>query len=207
MKHLRREYGQTTLSEEHLLRDPFEQFGAWFRDCMESGVPEPNAMVLSTVSATGQPSSRMVLLKEFNSDGFVFFTNYLSQKSQDIDTNPAVSLLFFWGQRERQVRLEGTAYKIAGEASDEYFYSRPPMSQAGAIASPQSQEIPDRDLLEKRFLALQSSGEPLMRPVHWGGYVVRPNYFEFWQGRENRLHDRFAYRLENEGWRIARLAP
>lgn len=189
------------------MRDPFDQFEAWFRDCMERGVQEPNAMVLSTVSATGQPSSRMVLLKEFNPDGFVFFTNYLSQKSRDIDANPAVSLLFFWGQLERQVRLEGTTCKIADEASDEYFFSRPVLSQAGAIASPQSQEIPDRTSLEKRFLDLQSSEEPLIRPTHWGGYVVRPHYFEFWQGRENRLHDRFAYRKVPEGWRIARLAP
>lgn len=207
MKDLRREYTQSILEHEHLLADPVEQFQEWFRACIEHGMPEPNSMVLSTVSRDGKPSSRVVLLKEVNESGFVFFTNYNSRKSQDIDSHPAVSLLFFWEAMERQVRIEGTAYKIPEAESDEYFYSRPLLSQMGSVVSPQSKIIEDRSVLEEALQQLKNANLAVKRPAHWGGFVVQPEYFEFWQGRESRLHDRFAYSKSDQEWLVARLAP
>lgn len=207
MKDLRKEYTRSILENEHLLADPIEQFQEWFRACISQGMPEPNSMVLSTVSSEGKPSSRVVLLKEVNESGFVFFTNYHSRKSQNIDSNPAVSLLFFWEALERQVRIEGNAYKIPEAESDEYFYSRPLLSQMGSVVSPQSKIIENRSVLEDAMKNLIDANATVKRPSHWGGYIVIPAYFEFWQGRESRLHDRFAYSKSDQEWLIARLAP
>ncbi|MBK8954809.1 MAG: pyridoxamine 5'-phosphate oxidase [Saprospiraceae bacterium] len=207
MKDLRREYTQSILENEHLLADPVEQFQEWFRQCVEGGVQEPNCMVLSTVSPDGKPSSRVVLLKEIKDSGFVFFTNYNSRKSVEMERQPAVSLLFFWESMERQVRIEGKAVKIPESESDEYFYSRPLLSQIGAMVSPQSKVIHDRSELENELQNVLENHVPVKRPAHWGGFIVQPDYFEFWQGRENRLHDRFAYTLSSSNWLVARLAP
>lgn len=207
MKDLRREYTQFILEHEHLLADPIEQFQEWFRACIQHGMPEPNSMVLSTVSQDGKPSSRVVLLKEVTDRGFVFFTNYHSRKGTEILAQPSVCLLFFWEAMERQVRIEGKASKIPEAESDEYFYSRPLLSQMGSVVSPQSQIIENRAVLEHALENLAESSNAVKRPAHWGGFIVIPEYFEFWQGRESRLHDRFAYLLSEDEWNIVRLAP
>lgn len=206
----RKEYRQNELSEENLEKDPFRQFAHWFAAAEAAGMWEPNAMALATANRAGQPSVRMVLLKEFDERGFVFYTNYLSRKGKELAENPHAALLFWWGPLHRQIRIEGSVARVSAAESDAYFASRPPGSQIGAVVSQQSAVIPNRRVLEERFQALeeQAAGGPIPRPEHWGGYRLAPNRFEFWQGRENRLHDRFEYRLEqNNRWQIVRLSP
>ncbi len=207
MKSLRKEYVKSTLDLSDLHQDPIEQFQKWFRDSIAHDQSEPNAMILSTVNEEGRPSSRVVLLKEVNATGLIFFSNYLSRKSVELSANPFASLLFYWDVLERQVRIEGQVEKIPDEDSEQYFFSRPVMSQVGAIVSPQSQVIPDRAFLETRFHEMMKQPEHIKRPEHWGGFCLKPDYFEFWQGRESRLHDRFAYRSNSQSWKIERLAP
>ncbi|CCQ61059.1 pyridoxamine 5'-phosphate oxidase [Crocosphaera watsonii] len=207
---LRENYTRNGLTRDDLKTDPFKQFEKWFQEATEAELPEPNAMSLATASATGEPSIRTVLLKYFGEDGFVFFTNYESKKAQQIEENPHVALLFLWLPLERQVKIQGTATKIPTAESLNYFTSRPRGSQLGAWCSAQSSVISSRKLLEMKFEELKykfQHGEiPL--PSFWGGYRVKPKRFEFWQGRPNRLHDRFSYTLKEETtWEIARLAP
>jgi pyridoxamine 5'-phosphate oxidase len=207
---LREEYTRNGLTKKDLALDPFEQFETWFQQASEAELSEPNAMSLATVSGKGEPSIRTVLLKYFDKKGFVFFTNYESRKAQQIEENPHVALLFLWLPLERQVKIQGTASKISTAESLNYFTSRPRGSQLGAWCSAQSSVISSRKLLEMKFEELKykfQHGEiPL--PSFWGGYRVTPKQFEFWQGRPNRLHDRFSYTLTNEAtWDIHRLAP
>lgn len=208
LRDIRKQYQYAALTEEHASQNPFSQFDNWLSAAVNSEEAEPTAMVLSTVDADMQPHSRVVLLKEFTENGFVFFTNYEGNKSQQIASNAKVSLLFFWQGQERQVRITGVAEKIDAAASDDYFYSRPVESRIGAWASPQSQPIETYDILAQRFDAFKKQfGENIPRPPHWGGFVVKPTTFEFWQGRPNRLHDRLYYTQQNQNWKIERLAP
>ncbi len=206
---IRKEYLLKEFDESHLVADPFNQFKLWFKEAIESEVNEPNAMMLATASANGQPHARIVLLKGFDHEGPVFFTNYQSDKGEQIKENNKVALTFFWPELERQVRIEGTATQIHPEQSDEYFYSRPIGSQIGAHVSPQSKVIVNRMFLEVRVREFEKlfSEQPLLRPEHWGGYLVKPHLFEFWQGRSSRLHDRFLFSRKGTGWQIERLAP
>jgi pyridoxamine 5'-phosphate oxidase len=206
---LRREYGDQGLDVPDLVADPVEMFRLWLDDTVESGLHEPNAMVVTTVSDQGRPSARMVLLKAVD-EGFVFYTNYDSRKGQDLAANPAVSLLFPWHDLQRQVRVEGTASRVSAEESEAYFASRPRGSQLGAWASPQSQEVSSRAELEELYDGVEqrfADEESLPLPPQWGGYRVRPEVVEFWQGRKGRMHDRLVYRREGEGWSTVRLAP
>lgn len=204
---MRADYMAGDFSESNAYPSPMQQFALWFEEALQNGIPEANAMVLSTVSEGGKPSSRVVLLKEFTETGFVFFTNYNSRKGHEIASNPYASLNFWWGPLERQIRINGKLEKISAEDSDTYFYSRPIGSQVGAMISPQSQVISSREWLEQQFIAQQLKGE-LQRPQHWGGYILVPEEFEFWQGRSNRLHDRLSYILAADNtWQIRRLAP
>jgi len=208
MQHLRREYTKLTLAESSSLSDPVDQFRDWFNDAVNSGITEPNAMALATVSPDGMPSVRMVLLKEVVNGAFVFFTNYDSRKGIHLSNNPKASLLFYWSELERQVRIEGKVERTAESYSDDYFKSRPTESRAGAIISHQSAVIPSRELLEEKLKEhLQSGRDNLSRPAYWGGYMLRPVLMEFWQGREHRLHDRIQYRMKDSGWIRERLAP
>jgi pyridoxamine 5'-phosphate oxidase len=210
---LREEYRRAGLTREQLAADPFEQFERWFQEACRAEVAEPNAMILSTVSAAGRPAQRTVLLKYFDRQGLVFFTNYQSRKAQHIGENPAVSLLFLWLPLERQVEIQGRAEKVPTAESLTYFTSRPRGSQLGAWCSQQSEVITSRTLLELKFDEIRrkfASGQiPL--PSFWGGYRVVPERLEFWQGRPNRLHDRFAYSRQTgdgaDNWSIHRLAP
>jgi pyridoxamine 5'-phosphate oxidase len=207
---IRREYQLQTLSEEDLAADPLEQFGRWWEDAVRSEIDEVNAMTLATASPNGRPSARIVLLKEFTTDGFVFFTNYESHKGRELAENPQACLVFFWKELERQVRISGPVEKISAGASDAYFLSRPAESRLGAWASPQSRVIASRTQVEQALLRYQKQfgEETITRPPHWGGYVVRPETVEFWQGRPNRLHDRFLYTpVDGTGWKVERLAP
>ena len=207
---LRRNYALQSLHETDVLPDPFAQFARWFEEAAKSQLPEPNAMTLTTASPDGRPSARTVLLKGFDIQGFVFYTNYESRKGRDLAVNPQAALLFTWLELERQIRIEGTVEKISAEESLAYFQSRPLGSQIGAWASPQSQVISDRGILENRSAQLQAEyagADALPLPPFWGGYRLRPDCLEFWQGRESRLHDRICYNLENGQWNIQRLAP
>lgn len=206
---IRTDYTKATLSPEEAAENPIDQFRLWFEEAQKAKAQEVNAMNLSTVSADGRPSSRIVLLKDISEEGFVFFTNYNSRKAQQIASNPYVALTFFWPELERQVRIEGRVHKVNAEMSDEYFSSRPRASQLGAWASPQSQEIPGREVLESREKELEDkfAGQPIQRPPHWGGYELIPDQLEFWQGRPSRLHDRLLYRKEQKDWARKRLAP
>ncbi len=205
---IREEYSQKKLTEAKADPNPYKQFSKWWKQALKAAIIEPNAMTLATASADGMPSARIVLLKEFTDKGFIFFTNYDSFKGKQLDENPRASLVFFWKEVERQVRLTGLVEKIPAIESDEYFYSRPAASQVGANASPQSQVIESREWLDKQFKSLSQKKEKIMRPAHWGGYRVRPVVFEFWQGRPGRLHDRLQYTLQEDGgWKIERLAP
>lgn len=206
---LRNEYSKKELRQQDVATDPIEQFKLWFDEALKSEIPEPNAMSLATVDQTGQPSLRVVLLKEVNDKGFVFFTNYQSKKGQSIMHNPLVGLNFFWYDLERQVRIEGSASKIDEALSNDYFHTRPRGSQIGAWISPQSQPISERSFLEKEQTAFEQkfSDKQVPRPEHWGGYLVTPHLVEFWQGRASRLHDRICYRKDAKEWVIKRLAP
>lgn len=207
---LRRNYAMESLSESHIQPDPIAQFNKWFQEALDSSLPEPNAMTLATADKHGRPSARTVLLKSYDQAGFVFYTNYESKKGAELAENPYAALLFTWLELERQIRIEGTVTRVTEDESTAYFQSRPKSSQIGAWASPQSQVIPDRAVLDQNVTALlaqYAEAEVLPKPAHWGGYVVQPELIEFWQGRESRLHDRIQYRLENGGWTIERLAP
>jgi len=201
----RKTYNKFELLESEVKTNPIEQFKLWYQEAKESTIVEANAMTLATATPDGKPSARVVLLKEVKPDGFVFYTNYLSRKGKEINENPHAQILFFWDVLERQVRIEGTLEKLSRAESQIYFDSRPEESRAGAIVSPQSQRVPDRKFLEEKLNALDKSN--LKMPDHWGGYILKPTYIEFWQGRHSRLHDRIFYELENEHWTIGRLAP
>jgi pyridoxamine 5'-phosphate oxidase len=208
---LRKTYAQLSLSEADVLPDAVHQFRAWLDEALAAKLDEPTALTLSTVSALGQPSSRVVLLKGLPDDaGFLFYTNYDSRKGQELAAQPLAALNFFWPGLERQVRVEGRVEQAPAEMSTEYFQSRPRGSQLGAWASPQSQVIGSREELEAREKTVEEEFEgqdPLPRPAHWGGYILRPTLVEFWQGRPSRLHDRIVYEREGNSWKRSRLAP
>lgn len=207
----RKSYEKGELTRETLDENPFQQFRKWFYDVEKAGgVDEANAMTISAIGEDGFPKSRVVLLKSYDENGFVFFTNYESEKGKAIANNPKVCLSFFWPNTERQVIIKGNARKLAANLSDNYFHSRPVGSQLGAIVSNQSEEIPNRGVLENKLKQLEEeySNKPIERPSHWGGIVVEPISFEFWQGRPNRLHDRFLFTIKDKyDWEIKRLAP
>jgi pyridoxamine 5'-phosphate oxidase len=207
---LRRNYSLQILLEKDVAPDPITQFAKWWEEALITEIIEPNAMTLATASSDGMPSARIVLLKGFNENGFVFYSNYKSYKALQLDENPKACLVFFWKEIERQVRIVGLVSKISLPKSDEYFASRPVESRIGAWASPQSQVIENRDWLDKQYdvLIKEIKNNKIDRPPHWGGYVVKPVIVEFWQGRTSRLHDRIQYTLNEEGnWTIERLAP
>jgi pyridoxamine 5'-phosphate oxidase len=205
---LRKSYMKGSLSEEDVQANPVEQFNIWFDQARHAELPEPNAMTLASVDENGKPSARVVLIKEVTQEGFVFFTNYDSRKGQALLTNPHAALLFFWPELERQIRIEGSVEKISDKESDDYFHSRPLDSRIGAWASPQSKVISGRGVLiaNAAEYALKFALNP-PRPPHWGGFRVKPDAAEFWQGRPSRLHDRIRYTLEQNAWKIERLAP
>ncbi|GMQ28661.1 pyridoxamine 5'-phosphate oxidase [Algoriphagus confluentis] len=206
---IRKEYTLKSLDISDVSNDPFRQFTVWFDEAVDSEALEVNAMCLSTLGLDGYPSGRIVLLKGVD-EGFIFYTNYASDKGKEIEQLPKASLTFFWAELERQVRIVGDLEKISESESDSYFFSRPIGSQIGAWTSPQSQRIESREVLAERnkWLEDRFSKEPLIRPPHWGGYRLRPKRFEFWQGRSNRLHDRIGYELNHSGtWKTFRLAP
>jgi pyridoxamine 5'-phosphate oxidase len=206
---LRREYSAQSLMENDIYPDPIRQFDKWWQQAIKSEITEANAMTLATASPDGVPSARIVLLKGFDKDGFVFFTNYKSYKGMQLKENPKACLVFFWKELERQIRITGLVKEVPPKVSDAYFYSRPKGSQIGAWASPQSQVIDSRDWIDSRYLKLSKElKEKIERPPYWGGYIVQPVMIEFWQGRPSRLHDRIQYSLQdNGGWKIERLAP
>ncbi|RMG76475.1 MAG: pyridoxamine 5'-phosphate oxidase [Bacteroidetes bacterium] len=210
LKAMREEFTRAGLSRKDLAASPFVQFEKWFGEANGGGISMPNAMTLATVSATGQPSVRTVLLKFFDERGLVFFTNYESQKAREIAENPKVAVLFFWKELERQVKIAGQAMKVSTAESLKYFLSRPRGSQLGAWVSNQSQVISSRQLLLAKFEEMRRKFEnkEVSLPAFWGGYRIVPTSFEFWQGRENRLHDRFLYQPDGAGgWVVNRLAP
>jgi pyridoxamine 5'-phosphate oxidase len=206
---LRQEYTSAGLDKADVDPDPIVQFDEWFENAVEADLYEPNAMILATATNDGKPSARTVLLKGYDERGFVFYTNYEGRKAKEIEANPACALLFYWGELERQVRIEGRATRLSGQESDAYFASRPPGSRLGAWASEQSHPVEDRSILEERVRALQAEyeGREIPRPPFWGGYRIEPDTIEFWQGRENRLHDRIVYYRSGRGWKIVRLQP
>lgn len=207
--HLRREYSTRGLIEKNAPRDPLSLFQRWFKEALKAKVLDANALAVTTVSSAGRPSSRMVLLKDFSAKGFVFFTNYQSRKGLELKRRPVASLLFFWPQLGRQVRIDGRVQKVTPQESDAYFKTRPRGSQLGAWASEQSRVVENREALEKRMeeLKMRYRGRNVPRPAHWGGYRVIPGSIEFWKGRPNRLHDRLLYRKAGSRWVRTRLAP
>jgi pyridoxamine 5'-phosphate oxidase len=207
---IRKDYRLQTLDEAGVAPDPLQQFGIWWQEALQSEIVEVNAMTLATANEQGIPSARIVLLKGFDERGFVFFSNYESKKAGDLQVNPFASLVFFWKELERQVRISGRVEKVTELESDQYFQSRPEGSRIGAWASPQSTVISSRQVIEEKVEALQASfeGKEIPRPLHWGGYRVVPSSIEFWQGRSSRLHDRIQYTLQSDdNWVIDRLAP
>ncbi len=206
--HLRKDYLKARFDEQDAAADPFDQFQRWFDEALKAELPEANAMTLATASREGRPGARIVLLKGFDRRGFTFFTNYASRKGRELAENANATLLFFWPELERQVRIDGAVDKVAGHESDEYYKVRPLGSRHGAWASTQSAVIPNREVLEERIAQVaREMGEDPPRPPHWGGYRLAPACFEFWQGRPSRLHDRLQYTPHAGAWRIERLSP
>lgn len=204
---LRKNYNSGELIETNLSNNPFKQFEIWLNDALLNEVFEANAMILSTISKLNKPSSRVVLLKDISENGLIFFTNYNSRKGKEIKNNNNVSLVFYWPATERQVRIEGTITKTSAKVSDDYFYSRPIESQAAAISSKQSKVIKSSKVLRNKYEIILKNGN-IKRPLNWGGYIIKPVMFEFWQGRLNRLHDRIQFTLEkNNNWKKERLNP
>ncbi len=208
---VRREYTKTRLSKKSVDKDPIAQVNKWMNEALQANCLEPTAMTVSTVSTQNTPSSRVVLLKGIEDGQFVFFTNYESRKGKQLAKNNSICALFFWSELERQINIEGTVEKLPPEASDTYFHTRPWKSRIGAIISPQSQPIKSRSVIKKAFVleATKHISESVPRPDHWGGYKIKPNRIEFWQGRPNRLHDRilFSQSDDADSWKINRLAP
>lgn len=209
LESIRKEYKFAELTENSIDHNPFNQFETWLNEAINACVNEPTAMSVSTVGTDGFPQTRIVLLKGFNKNGFTFFTNYNSEKGKAIKKNNAVGLHFFWPELERQIRISGYAEKTSDEISDNYFHSRPLLSQIAATVSNQSEKIPSRSFLEKKFETFQNelNNNKPKRPDSWGGYIIKPVKIEFWQGRESRLHDRILYEKFGEIWIISRLAP
>ncbi len=207
---IRKEYKLKSFTETDAESNAIKQFANWWNDAVKSDIDEVNALTLATATKDGKPSARIVLLKGFDENGFVFFTNYESHKGKMIAENPNASMVFFWKELERQIRIEGVIEKVSDKESDDYFFSRPVDSQVGAWASPQSNIINNRNIIEenvKKYEA-QFATSPITRPVHWGGYRLKPQLVEFWQGRPSRLHDRLQYTLKENGeWKMERLAP
>ena len=204
----RREFIAGAISEEDLLESPHLQFMEWMEDAIRSGIPDPNAMSLATADLSGKPSVRIVLLKNASEEGYVFLSNYDSRKGTDLDENPQASIMFFWSGLDRQLRIEGTVSRLPGHLSDELFNSRPRLSQVSAVVSPQSKIVEHRGVLENKFEELSASDDiPISRPSNWGGYILKPHTYEFWQGREHRLHDRIQYINDDGNWKKQRLAP
>jgi pyridoxamine 5'-phosphate oxidase len=207
---MRKNYSKQVLTEQSADPDAIRQFEKWWQEATASEIIEPNAATLATASADGIPSARIVLLKGYSAKGFIFFTNYNSYKGKQLAENPKACLVFFWKELERQVRITGIVEKVTAKESDDYFYSRPAGSQVSAAVSPQSTIVVNREWLENKYTEMEKNmtSNPVKRPEHWGGYLVKPVVIEFWQGRPSRLHDRLEYSLqENGGWKIERLAP
>ena len=206
---LRISYTKDSFSESDLLESPFDQFEKWFSEALKSKVDEPNAMSLATISPDGNPRTRIVLVKDFSKDGLIFYTNYESAKAKGMEVNKAVSVNFVWHPLQRQINIQGFTEKVDRKVSELYFHSRPRGSQLGALVSPQSKVIASRKVLEDRLaeLGAKYKNEPIPLPENWGGIRIVPTRFEFWQGRDNRLHDRFEYILKNDQWSTQRLAP
>lgn len=206
---IRREYGGLNLTREESADNPYTQFDVWFNQVLQSEHSDPTAMALATVDEAGIPDVRIVLLKGIEQGCFLFYTHYDSAKGRHLENNPAAALNFYWPHMARQIRIRGSVHPISGKRSDEYFASRPRASQISAVASPQSQVITDRQFIEQEVDKLEHvyQEQPIPRPESWGGYAVKPNEFEFWQGRDNRLHDRISYRLHKNTWCKRRLAP
>jgi pyridoxamine 5'-phosphate oxidase len=206
---LRHDFSMQSLDEKDANKNPITQFSKWFHEAIDAKVNEPNAMTVCTATPNGKPSARILLLRNFDDNGFVFYTNYNSRKGSEIAENPQAALLFFWPELERQVRIEGKLSKQTAEESDEYFNSRPRTSKLGAWTSAQSKVIKDRQVLDEEYKKQDKAypGENVPRPPHWGGYILNPEMIEFWQGRPSRLHDRLLYTRQNDNWKIERLAP
>ena len=209
--HARKSYERDALDEHRIASDPFHQFTTWYDEAVAAGLPEPEAMTLSTATLEGRPSARIVLLRGYDERGFCFFSNYASQKGRELAANPHAAVTFHWVELERQVRIVGRVEKLSVSESDAYFESRPSQSRIGAWSSPQSEVIASRDTLEqlvKEYQEKYSDESAIPRPEHWGGYRVIPERIEFWQGRPSRLHDRLRFsRIEQEAWTLERLAP
>jgi len=209
LRDIRTNYQKSELTEDSINFNPFDQLNTWLNDAISQKIYDPTAMVLSTIDSNGYPESRVVLLKELSNEGLVFFTNYNSKKSRQINENKHVSVVFFWAETERQVRIKGTVDMISEAESLTYFLSRPIDSQLGAWSSPQSEIIESRQVLDDNYARYKQYFEthPMTKPPHWGGFLIRPDYFEFWQGRSNRLHDRIEFTKLEDAWKIHRLAP
>lgn len=209
LQHDRIQYDKGILSPDTLEADPLKQFTNWMQQAIDSGVPEPNAMNLCTVNSESKPSSRIVLLKGVDARGLMFYSNYISRKGKEIDQNPYVSVSFFWQPIARQIRVEGHCVKLSESESDQYFASRPRESQLGAWASQQSSTLTSRTELEQQLQMFTDKFKDteVPRPSHWGGYLIQPHLIEYWQGRPDRLHDRFVYELSGNAWKISRLSP